>query len=111
MPASAKMTKRTITTERNLCLLAPEIGVAATPVADITTFRSVGYGWSFRFYFGKSSFSGHPIPDESGNVESMNARHDPRVDQYIDPLPEWQQEICLQLRELVLGVDPDMAET
>jgi hypothetical protein len=49
----------------------------------------------------------------------MNPRHDSRadsrvdsrVDDYINPLPDWQQQICRQLRELVLGVDPEMSET
>jgi len=39
------------------------------------------------------------------------SRLDSRADDYIDRLPEWQQEICRQLRELVLGLDPEMAET
>jgi hypothetical protein len=38
-------------------------------------------------------------------------RLDSRADDYIDRLPEWQQAICLQLRELVLGLDPEMIET
>lgn len=36
---------------------------------------------------------------------------DPRVDQYIDALPEWQQAICRQVRKLVLAADPDVKET
>ena len=36
---------------------------------------------------------------------------DPRVDDYIDPLPEWQQDICRQVRDIVHGVDPDVVET
>jgi hypothetical protein len=36
---------------------------------------------------------------------------DPRVDAYIDALPEWQQAICREVRELVHGADPDVAET
>lgn len=40
----------------------------------------------------------------------MSAR-DPRVDAYIDTLPDWQQEVCHELRELVLDVDPEMEET
>jgi hypothetical protein len=35
---------------------------------------------------------------------------DPRVDAYIDALPEWQQQICRQVRDLVHGADPDVAE-
>src|SRR3954467_10920686 len=36
---------------------------------------------------------------------------DPRVDAYIDPLPDWQQEICHRLRDLVHAADPEIAET
>ena len=40
-----------------------------------------------------------------------NYERDPRVDEYIGRLPEWQQEICTRLRELVHGVDPALSET
>ena len=40
-----------------------------------------------------------------------STRLDSRVDDYINPLPDWQQECCLRLRELVLGIDPEMTET
>jgi len=36
---------------------------------------------------------------------------DPRVDAYIDALPDWQQSICREVRRLVHGVDPEVAET
>jgi hypothetical protein len=36
---------------------------------------------------------------------------DSRVDDYIDPLPEWQQEICGELRELIHAADPEIRET
>ena len=36
---------------------------------------------------------------------------DPRVDAYIAALPDWQQEICREVRELAHAVDPEMAET
>ena len=36
---------------------------------------------------------------------------DPRVDDYIDALPEWQQAICREVRELVHAADPDVVET
>jgi hypothetical protein len=36
---------------------------------------------------------------------------DPRVDQYIDALPDWQQAICHQVRELVHAADPEVEET
>jgi hypothetical protein len=38
-------------------------------------------------------------------------RKDPRVDEYIDALPEWQQEICQQVRDLVHAADPEVVET
>ena len=36
---------------------------------------------------------------------------DPRVDDYIDALPDWQQAICREVRDLVHATDPDVAET
>ena len=36
---------------------------------------------------------------------------DPRVDAYIDALPEWQQAICREVRELLHAADPDVVET
>jgi hypothetical protein len=38
-------------------------------------------------------------------------RADPRVDTYIDGLPQWQQAICREVRDLVHAVDPDVTET
>jgi len=36
---------------------------------------------------------------------------DPRVDAYIDALPDWQQTICRTVRDLVHAADPAVAET
>jgi hypothetical protein len=36
---------------------------------------------------------------------------DPRVDAYIESLPDWQQEICRELRALVHTADPEVVET
>jgi hypothetical protein len=36
---------------------------------------------------------------------------DPRVDAYIDKLPEWQQAICQEVREIVHAADPEVVET
>ena len=41
----------------------------------------------------------------------MRYQADPRVDDYIDALPGWQQDICQQVRDLVHGADPDVTET
>jgi hypothetical protein len=40
-----------------------------------------------------------------------NYEKDPRVDDYIDRLPPWQQEICDQVRDLVHAADPAVKET
>ncbi len=40
-----------------------------------------------------------------------NKKTDPRVDEYIHTLPDWQQAICLKVRELVHAADPEVAET
>ena len=36
---------------------------------------------------------------------------DPRVDEYIDALPQWQQAICAEVRDLVHAADPEVEET
>lgn len=36
---------------------------------------------------------------------------DPRVDAYIDPLPDWQREIFARVRELAHEADPEVEET
>jgi hypothetical protein len=36
---------------------------------------------------------------------------DPRVDNYINSLPDWQQNICRRVRDLVHAADPDVTET
>jgi hypothetical protein len=36
---------------------------------------------------------------------------DPRVDDYIERLPDWQQKICQELRDLVHATDPEVVET
>jgi hypothetical protein len=36
---------------------------------------------------------------------------DPRVDAYIDALPDWQQAVCREVRELVHAADPEVVET
>jgi hypothetical protein len=38
-------------------------------------------------------------------------QRDVRVDAYIDALPEWQQEICRTVRDLVHRADPGVLET
>ena len=36
---------------------------------------------------------------------------DPRVDAYIDTLPNWQQAVCRKVRDLVHRADPEVVET
>jgi hypothetical protein len=36
---------------------------------------------------------------------------DPQVEAYIAALPDWQQEICREVRELVHAADPEVVET
>src|SRR5205814_2844902 len=36
---------------------------------------------------------------------------DPRVDAYIGRLPDWQQAICREVRDLVHAADPEVTET
>lgn len=41
----------------------------------------------------------------------MNDTPDTRVDDYIEALPDWQQTICREVRELVHAADPEVEET
>ena len=41
----------------------------------------------------------------------MNDHRDPRVDDYIERLPRWQQEVCREVREIVHSADPNVEET
>ena len=41
----------------------------------------------------------------------MTHAADPRVDAYIDALPDWQQAICREVRDLVHAADHEVAET
>src|SRR6476619_4306331 len=41
----------------------------------------------------------------------MTYRKDPRVDAYIDALPDWQQDICHRVRDIVHSADPEVEET
>ncbi len=42
---------------------------------------------------------------------SVTYSADPRVDSYIDALPEWQQAICREVRDLVHATDDEVTET
>ncbi len=41
----------------------------------------------------------------------MTYEADPRVDEYIDALPKWQQAICREVRDIVHDADPEVVET
>jgi len=41
----------------------------------------------------------------------VSDRRDPRVDDYIQALPEWQQAICRRIRDLLHVADPEIEET
>ena len=38
-------------------------------------------------------------------------RKDPRVDEYIEQLPDWQQAVCRRVRDLLHEADPELEET
>src|SRR3712207_4589188 len=50
-------------------------------------------------------------PKRSWQIEPMDYQVDPRVDDYINALPDWQQEICQQVRDLAHAADPEVIET
>jgi hypothetical protein len=43
--------------------------------------------------------------------DRVSYARDPRVDDYIRKLPDWQQEICERVRDLVHAADPEVEET
>jgi hypothetical protein len=45
------------------------------------------------------------------SVSRPSYQTDKRVDAYIDPLPDWQQAICRELRDLIHAADPEITET
>ena len=44
-------------------------------------------------------------------TRQSNTNLDPRVDRYIEGLPDWQQAICRRVRALVHSADRDVVET
>jgi hypothetical protein len=44
-------------------------------------------------------------------MTSASYDRDPRVDRYIDALPDWQRAVCKQVRDLVHAADPEVQET
>ena len=65
-----------------------------------------------------SSFSASPlwpVQDTSccdaATLASMGYTKDPRVDAYIDALPDWQQRILREVRDVVHAADPEVEET
>jgi hypothetical protein len=41
----------------------------------------------------------------------MSDLFDPRVDDYLSALPEWQADLCRRLRDVIHAADPDVTET
>ena len=44
-------------------------------------------------------------------MTGVTFRADPRVDAYIDALPDWQRSICRTVRRLIHAADPEVVET
>jgi len=51
------------------------------------------------------------VPRTTSVMTNASYERDPRVDQYIDALPDWEQAICRHVRELVHAADPEVEET
>jgi hypothetical protein len=47
----------------------------------------------------------------AGKASEQVAARDPRVDAYIAGLPEWQQNICRRVRDIIHKADRDIVET
>jgi hypothetical protein len=51
------------------------------------------------------------LAQPGSTITNVRDNIDPRVDAYIDALPEWQQAICRRVRALVHEADPEIVET
>jgi len=74
--------------------------------------------WSSNFLFQLSIQTPGLIPSteqkdgDSWYHQNMSTyQTDSRIDDYIQTLPAWQQEICRQVRDLVHAADPEVTET
>jgi hypothetical protein len=47
----------------------------------------------------------------SAKSEQSHSVPDPRIDEYVDALPAWQQAVCRQVRELINATDDGVTET
>ena len=45
------------------------------------------------------------------NPSRSSYQTDKRVDEYIDPLPDWQRALCRELRDLIHAADLEITET
>jgi DNA-binding MarR family transcriptional regulator len=61
--------------------------------------------------FADLSDPSEPAPHQAMEDSRMTYTADPRVDAYIDALPDWQQSICREVRELVHAADAEVVET
>jgi hypothetical protein len=48
---------------------------------------------------------------QTERMSAESSKRDPRVDDYIGALPEWQQEICNRVRQIIHSADPEVEET
>jgi hypothetical protein len=66
--------------------------------------------WSHRAALIDFIVEGKGIRPKRGTF-AMTYTVDPRVDAYIDALPDWQQIICREVRDLVHAADREVTET
>jgi hypothetical protein len=71
-----------------------------------------------RLLSGSEKRSCHPVWPSYPSADSPAFGREPpplsadlRVDTYIDALPDWQQAICREVRDLVHAADPEVTET
>ncbi len=74
--------------------------------------QSNGSGGSARrIVYGRSLVAGLSPATGVDYAAVVSYLTDPRVDEYIDALPGWQQAICREVRDLVHGADREVTET
>ena len=97
----------------------PEVAFGIGKVCRAQSPGLVGWGSEKRDSLGHQRLVGShpPLSAKQKDLDSwyhhcMSAyQTDSRIDEYIQTLPVWQQDICRQVRDLVHAADPEVTET
>lgn len=86
-------------------------------VGDLSARGTPGRGWPASPVGALRRWHGRALSPQAGRDDTDTtigpvpaSRRDPRVDAYIDALPEWQRDVARSVRRLVHEADPEVEE-